>query len=83
MKKFIQGIIFIVLLLPLLETFINIIQQSAKWLCTWIAVKTVEIERTLEDEESETPDRVVGFRVPNLEDSEEAEKEWEDENYDE
>lgn len=78
MKKFIQGILFISLLYPLLQSLINLINQLTEHFCTCIAVKTVEVKRTLEEEDYPLANP-IGFQIPSHSDDEE---DYEDEGED-
>ena len=77
MKRFIQGILFIVLLYPLLQSIINIVSQLTEHLCTCIAVKTVEVKKTLEDEDLPLANP-IGFQMPSHPEEDEDYDEGED-----
>ena len=81
MKRFIQGILFIVLLYPLLQSIINIVSQLTEHLCTCIAVKTVEVKKTLEDEDLPLANP-IGFQMPShLEEDEDYDDDDKGEDY--
>ena len=64
MKRFIQGILFIVLLYPLLQSIIIIVSQITEHLCSCIAVNTVEVKKTLEEEDLPLANP-IGFQIPS------------------
>lgn len=64
MKRFIQGILFILLAYPLLNNLINLITQYTEHLCTKIAVKTYELKKDLEDEDLPLANP-IGFQIPS------------------
>lgn len=63
MKKFIQGILFISLLLPIMEGILSLFNQIIKHSCTYIAVKTYNLEKSIEEKE-ETSNNPIGFQPP-------------------
>ena len=78
MKRFIQGILFILLAYPLLNNFMNLITQCTEHLCTKIAVKTYELKRGLEDEDLPLANP-IGFQIPSNEEEDDEDYEGEDE----
>ena len=65
MKKFIQGILFISLLLPIIEGILSLFNQIIKYFCTYIAVKTYNLEKSIEEKE-ETSNNPIGFQSPPI-----------------
>lgn len=65
MKKFIQGILFISLLLPIIEGILSLFNQIIKYFCTYIAVKTYNLEKSIEEKE-ETSNNPIGFQPPPI-----------------
>ena len=62
MQNFIEGIIFIIIIIPFLEGIMSIINQYAEYICTRIAVCTVHLKQTITEEVTEeTP--VIGFHI--------------------
>lgn len=66
MKNFLQGIIFISLLLPMIEGILSLFNQIIKHICTFIAVKTYGLEQSINKEEEETHNP-IGFQPPPIE----------------
>lgn len=65
MKKFIQGILFISVLLPIIEGILSLFNQMIKHFCTYIATKTYNLEKSIE-EEKETSNNLIGFQPPPI-----------------
>lgn len=66
MKNFIEGIVFIVIIVPFLEGIVSIINQAIECICTKIAVITYKMKQQItEDVPQQT--RVIGFQAPENE----------------
>ena len=77
MKRFIQGILFISLLLPIIEGILSLFNQIIKHFCTYIAVKTYNLEQSIEEKEETTFNNPIGFQstsiIKDCEDEDEGE----------
>ena len=73
MKRFIQGILFILVLYPLLSDIMGVVAQITEFLCMKIAIKTHELKKGLECEEEEISTNAIGFVAPSPMDEEEDE----------
>lgn len=71
MKRFIQGMVFMSVMLPIFDAFSNIIAQLTKHACTAIAVKTYELEKSIPQDEPEYCTNAIGFQVDDPVDYEE------------
>lgn len=60
MKKFIEGVLFIMIVMPLLENILSIINQFTEFICTKITVCTNELKNPKTDSKKNT----IGFQIP-------------------
>ena len=60
MKRFIQGILFITLLIPLLDNILSLTNQLTELWCTKIALKSYNYKKLMIEEE-ETATSAIGF----------------------
>lgn len=66
MKNFIKGILFIALIIPIIDNVLAIVSQLTKHFCTWIAVKTYDLEKQIaEAEEKPQQTFAMGFQAPS------------------
>lgn len=76
MKKFILGVLFGVVALPVLDCVVSIIQQATQLEKTKLATKTVKVQSEYEEEPQEKPTKyAIGFVAPNSEECDEEEEE--------
>lgn len=75
MKNFFKGIFLVTLVLPLVDGFTNIFNQSVDYICTRIASKTVEFQKVIAEQtnQKEVYTDVMGFQVPDPIEEEEEE----------
>lgn len=72
MKKFLQGIIFISFIIPILDALLSLFNQYIKYLATSIAVDTYKLEQQIKTEDDEVKE-AIGFRIDNVDVEEEDE----------
>ena len=73
MKKFLQGIIFISFIIPILDALLSLFNQYIKYLATSIAVDTYKLEQQIKTEEDDEVKEAIGFRIDNVDVEEEDE----------
>jgi hypothetical protein len=69
MKKFIYGILFVSLILPLIDNFVSIITQATKYLCMDLEVKCFKMQSEATPQET----HLIGFQAPSSDDYDEEE----------
>ncbi len=79
MKRFIQGILFILIIYPLTTDIMSIFAQLTEHLCMKIAIKTHELKKALGEEAEEISTQAIGFVAPSVVDEEEDYYEGEEE----
>lgn len=67
MKKFITGSLFVLLLIPIVDCLITILQQLSQHVCTVIAKHTYDIKKGIEDCECGGNGMAIGFQMPDEE----------------
>ena len=72
MKKFLQGIIFISFIIPILDALLSLFNQYIKYLATSIAVDTYKLEQQIKTEDDEVKE-AIGFRIDSVDVEEEDE----------
>lgn len=72
MKKFLQGIIFISFIIPILDALLSLFNQYIKYLATSIAVDTYKLEQQIKTENDEAKE-AIGFRIDSVDVEEEDE----------
>lgn len=78
MKNFIKGALFIALIIPIIENLLAIMQQLTKHFCTWVAVKTYNLEQSIAQEEELQQTFAIGFQAPSNDEDYDEEEEGED-----
>lgn len=73
MKKFLQGIIFISFIIPILDALLSLFNQYIKYLATSIAVDTYKLEQQIKTEEDDEVKEAIGFRIDSVDVEEEDE----------
>ena len=73
MKKFLQGIIFISFIIPILDALLSLFNQYIKYLATSIAVDTYKLEQQIKTEEDDEAKEAIGFRIDSVDVEEEDE----------
>lgn len=64
MKNFIKGILCIALIIPIIDNVLAIVSQLTKHFCTWIAVKTYDLEKQIAKAEEEPQQTfAIGFQA--------------------
>ena len=73
MKKFIAGLMTGLLVIPIIDNLLTLIQQITKHIYTKIAVKTYEYEKVLAEAEA-PPENIIamGFQAQADDDNEEG-----------
>lgn len=74
---FVLGVIFCMLIMPILESLSSIIQQYTEYVCTSIATDTVKLQVEIKDAQLELEPQstyAVGFQIPS-----QTEEEYDDE----
>lgn len=74
MKNFFKGFLVALLLIPISDGLISIFNQFVQYVCTKIAVDTVELKSLIEDEVSEEQTFAIGFQAPSIEEEYEEEE---------
>ena len=78
MKNFIKGSLFVLLIIPIVDCIITILQQLSQHICTLIAKETYNVKKNIEEEEEEDSGNgiAIGFQTSqDLEEYEEDEDE--------
>lgn len=75
MKNFIKGSLFVLLIIPIVDCIITILQQLSQHICTLIAKETYNVKKDIE-EEDRSNGVAIGFQTSqDLEEYEEDEDE--------
>ena len=76
MKNFIKGSLFVLLIIPIVDCIITILQQLSQHICTLIAKETYNVKKDIEEEEDCSNGVAIGFQTSqDLEEYEEDEDE--------
>lgn len=76
MKNFIKGSLFVLLIIPIIDCIITILQQLSQHICTLIAKETYNVKKNIEEEEDCGNSIAIGFQASqDLEEYEEDEDE--------
>ena len=76
MKNFIKGSLFVLLIIPIVDCIITILQQLSQHICTLIAKETYNVKKNIEEEEDCSNGVAIGFQTSqDLEEYEEDEDE--------
>lgn len=77
MKNFIKGSLFVLLIIPIVDCIITILQQLSQHICTLIAKETYNVKKDIEEEEEDCCNGIaIGFQASqDLEEYEEDEDE--------
>ena len=77
MKNFIKGSLFVLLIIPIIDCIITILQQLSQHICTLIAKETYNVKKNIEEEEEDCGNGIaIGFQASqDLEEYEEDEDE--------
>ena len=76
MKNFIKGSLFVLLIIPIVDCIITILQQLSQHICTLIAKETYNVKKNIEEEEDCSNGIAIGFQTSqDLEEYEEDEDE--------
>lgn len=72
--NFLLGVFFISLLIPILDNILSICNQLTNHICTWIAVKTHNLEKLVSNNDEEGEDTTkkfsIGFKINSNDDNE-------------
>ena len=75
MKNFIKGSLFVLLIIPIVDCIITILQQLSQHICTLIAKETYNVKKDIEEEDYGNG-IAIGFQASqDLEEYEEDEDE--------
>lgn len=75
MKNFIKGSLFVLLIIPIIDCIITILQQLSQHICTLIAKETYNVKKNIEEEDCGNG-IAIGFQASqDLEEYEEDEDE--------
>lgn len=75
MKNFIKGSLFVLLIIPIVDCIITILQQLSQHICTLIAKETYNVKKDIEEEDYSNG-VAIGFQTSqDLEEYEEDEDE--------
>ena len=75
MKNFIKGSLFVLLIIPIVDCIITILQQLSQYICTLIAKETYNVKKDIEEEDCSNG-VAIGFQTSqDLEEYEEDEDE--------
>lgn len=75
MKNFIKGSLFVLLIIPIIDCIITILQQLSQHICALIAKETYNVKKDIEEEDCSNG-VAIGFQTSqNLEEYEEDEDE--------
>ena len=75
MKNFIKGSLFVLLIIPIVDCIITILQQLSQHICTLIAKETYNVKKDIEEEDCSNG-VTIGFQASqDLEEYEEDEDE--------
>lgn len=75
MKNFIKGSLFVLLIIPIIDCIIIILQQLSQHICTLIAKETYNVKKNIEEEDCGNG-IAIGFQTSqDLEEYEEDEDE--------
>lgn len=73
MKNFIKGSLFVLLIIPIVDCIITILQQLSQHICTLIAKETYNVKKDIEEEDCSNG-VAIGFQTSqDLEEYEEDE----------
>ena len=72
MKKFIYGMLFVSLILPIVDNIVSIITQATKYLCMDLEVKCYQKQSEINSQE-EGPAHLIGFQAPSSDDYDDEE----------
>ena len=76
MKNFIKGSLFVLLIIPIVDCIITILQQLSQHICTLIAKEIYNVKKNIEEEEDCGNGVAIGFQTSqDLEEYEEDEDE--------
>ena len=77
MKNFIKGSLFVLLIIPIIDCIITILQQLSQHICTLIAKETYNVKKNIEEEDEDCGNSIaIGFQASqDLEEYEEDEDE--------
>ena len=77
MKNFIKGSLFVLLIIPIVDCIITILQQLSQHICTLIAKETYNVKKNIEEEDEDCGNSIaIGFQASqDLEEYEEDEDE--------
>ena len=76
MKNFIKGSLFVLLIIPIIDCIITILQQLSQHICTLIAKETYNVKKDIEEGEDCGNGIAIGFQASqDLEEYEEDEDE--------
>ena len=76
MKNFIKGSLFVLLIIPIIDCIITILQQLSQHICTLIAKETYNVKKDIEEEKDCGNGIAIGFQASqDLEEYEEDEDE--------
>ena len=73
MKNFIKGSLFVLLIIPIVDCIITILQQLSQHICTLIAKETYNVKKNIEEEEEDCGNGVA-IRFQTSQDLEEYEE---------
>lgn len=71
MKNFIKGSLFVLLIIPIVDCIITILQQLSQHICTLIAKETYNVKKDIEEEDCSNG---VAIRFQTSQDLEEYEE---------